>query len=400
MRILQIAPQIPIPLDDGGRIGIFGIMKYLSLRGHEVHFVAYRKDSDKGWAERELSKFCKPYILDVNTENKFVPALLNLFSAIPYNISKFIRKELADFLIEFLSETKVDVVHVDHLHLSWTVELIRKYSDAPVFLREHNLEMQIMERFSQEQKNPLLRFYANHQFRKLRKYEVEQCSKFNNCLMISRTDEQNLLRTNSRIKTSIIPAGVESYLLNEKKQKVIPYSLAHIGSLNWLPNLDSANWFINDILPDLSQTFPDIKLYIFGKGDMNKLKISAAVKKNVIAAGYVENIFEALRDKALVVVPLRIGGGIRIKVLEMLAAGNALISSSIGKEGIEVKDGEHLLVADSAEEFKVKIIDFFTGKINVEKLQQNGRSFVAENYTWEKIAEKLEKVYQQYIQKN
>ena len=399
MRILQISPQVPVPLDTGGRIGIYGITKYLAERGNEIHFVTYHKDIDHNWAIKELRKFCIPYILNVQTSNRILPAAFNLLSTIPYNISKFISSELKIFLIDFFRKNEVDIVHVDHLHLAWTINILRKLTDVPIVLREHNLEMMIMKRFYERQEKLILKTFAQIQYLKFKKYEPTLSEKFDMCITVSSKDEELLSEMNPKIKIQTITPGVDQKLLNYKRGSLKPFSIAHVGQLNWQPNLDSLQWFINDILPTVVKQHKDIKLYVYGAGDYTKIKIPEELLKNIIFKGYVEDIWKEMEDKTLLVVPLRIGSGIRIKILEMLAFGQSIITTSIGKEGLDLNDQEHLLVADSENEFAAKIIKFFNGEFDNLKMLKNSQNLVRENYTWEKIAEEFEQLYLNLINK-
>ncbi len=390
LKILQISPMVPFPLDNGGRIGIYGITNYLAKRNHKIDFVTFRKGSDYQYAYRELSKISTPHILDIGAENSIPGAVFNLFSGVPYNISKYNKRKLRKFLRQYFKNNSPDIVHVDNLHLGWTIDLIRKYTDCPVVLREHNVELLIMKRFSEAQSNIFLKLYSKWQYKKFLSYEPGTCAKFDLCLMITEEDRKFILDLNPDIKTAVVPAGVESALLERETVPVIPYSLYHIGSLKWLPNYDALSWFMKDIFPGIIKELPQVRLYLYGEGS-DSFKIDDQVKNNVVVKGWVEDIFEEIKDKDLAVVPLRIGGGMRIKLIELMALGKNILSTSVGSEGINAVPGVHLQAADSAEEFRNEIVKYFkTGSMS-----ENGkaRQFVAENYTWEKVAEKLENLY-------
>lgn len=390
LKILQISPMVPFPLDNGGRIGIYGITNYLAKRNHRIDFVTFRKDSDYDYAFGELSKICTPHILDIDAENSIPGAAANLFSRVPYNISKYNNRKLRAFLKQYFKNNSPDIVHVDNLHLGWTYDLIREYTDCPIVLREHNVELLIMKRFSEAQQNIFLKWYSNLQYKKFLKYEPETCAKFDLCLMITEEDRKFILDMNPEIKTAIIPAGVESSLLERGTVPVIPYSLYHIGSLKWLPNHDALSWFLKDIFPGVIKELPQVKFYIYGEGS-SSFKIDDAVKNNVVIKGWVEDIFEEIKDKDLAVVPLRIGGGMRIKLIELMALGKNILSTSVGSEGINAVPGKHMLTADSAADFRNEIIRHFKSGSGLDGAK--ARQFVAENFTWEKVAEKLENLY-------
>ncbi len=398
MKILQISPQVPLPLDDGGRKGIYGIAKGLADRGNGIYFVCYSKNTDNTSAEKELSTFCRPYIIDVDTKNNIGDVLLNLFSNVPYNISKFKKLELLRFVEKFLKNEQVDIVHVDHLHLGWIVDVIRNISNVPIVLREHNLELKIMERFYMKEKNLFIKGYAKLQYKKFIKYEPALAEKFDRCIMITSKDEQRLKELNPKVKTSVIGVGISKELLEVNKKDIIPYSLFHIGSLKWRPNYDGLVWYLEEVFPTIVTYQPKVKFFIYGIG-AEELRIPASLQNNIIKVGYVKDLWNEILDKQLAVVPLRIGSGIRVKIIEMLGIGQNIISTSIGKEGIDAENERHLLIADSADEFINKTIAYFNNEYDSAQLSLNAKQMIKEKYTWEKIAEQFENEYSSLLKK-
>lgn len=392
MKILQISPQIPYPADNGGKISIYGITQSLSLLGHDITLVCYYSGNFDKKKFDELSKICKPVFILHDTSNNILGSIKNLFSDVPYNISKYYSKSLENFVIDFLKENEVDIVHIDHLHLSWVVDIVKSIKNIPVVLREHNLEMQIMKRFYENTRNPILKLYSKIQYRKFLTYEPKQAIKFDKCIMISPEDEKSLKKLNSLIKTTTIPVGVEENILNYPSTKQAPYSLFHLGSLKWEPNLQGLNWFIDDILPNILKFFPQTKLYIFGEG-LNRLKVRKQFVHNVIKVGYVKDIWSAIKDKKLLIVPLRVGSGMRVKIIEMLAAGKLIVTTEIGKEGIDVLDGKHLFIANDSNTFQKKILDIFNDQVDESEIVFNAKEYIRENHLWSKIAKKFENEY-------
>ncbi|GAB6283121.1 MAG: glycosyltransferase [Ignavibacterium sp.] len=392
MRILQISPQISYPSDSGGRLSIYGITKSLADKGHEITFVTYIKDYPKQEDINELKKICKPIFIEWDTRNKLVGAFLNLFSLVPYNISKYYSKKLENFLVAFLKNNEVDLVHIDHLHMAWTIDIIKKITKVPVVLREHNLEMEIMKRFAKMESNILLKYFATFQFKKFQHYEPNQCKKFDYCIMITQKDETSLLKLSPDIKTKVIPAGVDNKIFTINNLNTQPQTLFHIGSLEWQPNYDGLVWFLSEIFPEIVNKFPNTKLYIYSKGT-EKLEISKEISNNVMICGYVKDIWQEIMDKQILIVPLRIGSGMRVKIIEMLAAGKIVVSTSIGKEGIEVKDGQEILIADNRNEFVRIIKDVFNNEIDTNNITATARNTMKKKYSWEKISNEFEKMY-------
>jgi len=393
MRILQIASQIPVPPTDGGKLSVWGVTKSLVKLGYKIDFVCYRNQNNYSESYELLSKYCTPYILNVRTDNNILGAVKNLFSSVPYNASKYYRKELVEFIKEYFLKNEVDIVQVEHLHMGWIVDEIRKFTSAKIILRQQNLETMIMKRFYENQQNPLLKFFAKMQFHKFITYEPMICKKFDMCVMISKIDEQKLRSMNKNINSCVIPAAVNDELFNHKKKNTIPFSLVHIGHIDWYPNLDGLNWFVNDILPQVVKHEPRTKLFVYGGGSTKHYKIPNNLQKNIEVVGFVDNLWKHLENKSLAVVPLRIGGGIRIKILELLATGTNLITTDVGKEGIEISHNKEVLVANSKDDFINMILDYFRNKFNSKELSSNGQNFIKNNYTWDKIGYKFEKLY-------
>lgn len=392
MRILQVAPQVPYPLDAGGRIGIFNITKSVAALGHEIDLVMYTQKDDNSEAYTILSEFCKPYFVKADTADSHLGALANLFSSVPYNISKYIRQEMRDKVLGMIAENDYDVVHIDHLHLAWLSEEIKRTKNIRVVLREHNLEMEIMQRFYENQKNPLLKVYAWLQYRKFRGYEPRLCKSVDSVIMITNVDRDKLLTFRRDITTRVIPAGVTEDFLNQPTGEVDPFTLFHVGSLEWIPNYAGLQWFIDEVMPELTKQEPRIRLHIYGKA-VEKLRLPETVKNAVIVTGYVTDLLSELSDKHICIVPLAVGGGIRIKVLEMLALAKVVISTSIGKEGIDAADGKEIFIADSAEQFIHKILYAVHNPEKSEAIRKNARQYIAENYTWSMLAKKFIECY-------
>jgi glycosyltransferase involved in cell wall biosynthesis len=215
--------------------------------------------------------------------------------------------------------------------------------------------------------------------------------------MISTEDERKLKSLNTNIKTAVVPAGVMSNLLTLQKGEVECGSIGFLGSLDWFPNLDGISWFIKSVMPKLVEKRPDIKLYLYGGGVPNDFYIPHSLENNIFIKGFVDEIWSEILSKELVVVPLRIGGGIRVKILELLAAGQNVITSAIGAEGIPVENEKHLLIANSAMEFVNKIDQFLSNRFDNSAMIKNGKELIASNYTWEIIAEKFERLYSSLI---
>ncbi len=392
MKILQVAPQVPLPEDSGGRIGIVNITRSLASLGHQVDLIMYTAKIPAKEIQEQLKGFCTPIFVRVDTGDSVAGAFKNLFSAIPYNISKYIRRGVADKVKEMIGKNNYDVVHLDHLHLAWLIPEIKKVAKVAVVLREHNVEMQIMERYYKNQSNLLLKSFAYMQYKKFINYEPAMCRLADAAAMITEVDEAIILQLDREINTKVIPAGVKEELFSGSEIPGIPNSLFHLGSLEWEPNLQGLQWFLEEVYPSVVRRIPGVKLFIYGRG-IEKVKIPAGLEPNVEAIGYAEDISAAIADKQICIVPLQVGGGIRIKVLEMMAMGKLVVSTPVGKEGIQAENGKELIVAATRAQFADAIVSVMNQTELAGQIVKQAKNLIREKYTWSSIAKMFEELY-------
>jgi len=325
MKVLYISPQIPYPLTDGGKISIYSSIKSLALLGHNIDFFAYAKNTKKNEAYDELKKICNPYFLDIDTPYTITGAIKNLFSNLPYNVEKYHRYDILPVFDKYFENNKPEIVFLNNIHMAWLYDYIKsKVPDAKIILREENFEAFIMYRFYQNTKNLLLKIYSYIQYKRLLKYETSITEKFDAVIMISQEDEKNIRNYNPRIKTFSIPSAVNTEV-EKSIEKIEKKTLAHVGSLSWEPNYQSLIWFIDNVMPLLIKKFTDVKLYIYGNLANRNIKIPNDLKNNIEIVGFVDDIKKHTLSKEVLVVPLQIGSGIRIKILEFLAWGAFIV---------------------------------------------------------------------------
>jgi len=275
---------------------------------------------------------------------------------------------------------------------------VKNNFNLPVALREHNIENMIIKRYYKNQKNIFIKYYAYLQYMKLYKYERIICEIFNRCLMITKNDEEIMKKMNSNIKTSVIPAGVDTTYFYPIDIKEEEYSLISVASMNWLPNIEAIEWFCKEILPLIKKKVQKIKLYIVGINPPNNIK--GLANNNVIVTGFVEDVRKYIAKGQVFIVPLKTGSGMRIKILNALAMRKAIVSTSVGCEGIEVVDGENIYIADNKQQFAEKVIYLLKNDDERKRLGQEGIKLIKEKYQWEKIAEQIETEYMEIIKEN
>lgn len=395
MNILQIAPRVPFPPDDGGAIGVYNITKYLALRGHNIRFLTF--SSDVGGLPAQFTRYCSPRVVNVITAHSPLKVGLSLFRQVPYTISKYYSKVFLKALFEEFQLSRFDIVHVDHLAMSpYGVAIKEKYG-IPIVLREHNLETVFLERFMKSEPQPFVRWFVRFEAARMRSFEPSICKKFNRCIMITENEQLALRQLDPSIKTAVIPAGVET-AMSPRNVIVKDHAILFLASLNWRPNIQGFQWFLDNVLPHVIKNYPSVLVTIVGKGDSGEL--SSLRHPNIRYVGYVEDVSPYIVESTLAIVPLFAGGGMRIKILELFAHGKPVVSTSVGCEGIQVENGRELFIADSPVEFANSIINILKDNGLQKRLGTNGQELVRKHYSWEAVAEQLEQIYLEETRSN
>lgn len=393
MKILQITPRLPYPLVDGGSIESYNTIKYLALRKHDITLISLVVERKK---VPELEKYCKLISIEKDTKNNFLGYIFNIFSNTPYTISKYLSNNIKKEIRELLKKDKYDIVVLNQLHTAYYGIFIKEEFNMPVVLREQNVETIIMRRFYKNNKNLFIKLYAYLQYKKLYKYESKICEIFDRCIMITKNDEKIIKEMNPNIKTNVIPAGVDTSYFSPIKVREEAFSIVSIASMDWLPNVEGIKWFCDKVYPLIRKIIPKIRLYIVGKNPPKIIK-KLNNRNNIIVTGYVKDVKKYFTKGQIFIVPLKTGGGMRIKILQALAMGKAIVSTSIGCEGIDVIDGKNIYIADKPEDFAQKVIFLLNNEKERKRLGDEGIKLVNEKYSWDKIIDDIEMEYQTII---
>ncbi|MBI5218653.1 MAG: glycosyltransferase [Bacteroidia bacterium] len=400
MKILQITNKVPFPALEGGSIAMNVITQGLIRSGHMVKVLAmntpkYNVETDMLPADYKKSTRIETVFLD--TRVKPVDALMNLlFSKESYNIARFISKEFETKLTDILKKEKFDIIQLEMLFVTPYIEVIRKYSDAKIILRAHNVEHFIWERMAANCRNPLKKFYLNILAKRLKIFETEQINKVDGIAAISQQDAEYLKQSGCRVPLIDIPVAVDNIEIDKRNSTIEFPSLFHLGSMNWMPNIEGIQWFLDNVWERVNKKYPYLKLYLAGRNMpewMLQLKLP-----NVVVLGEVENASDFLLSKSVMIVPLLSGSGMRVKIIEGLTFGKAIISTTIGAEGIECEHGKNILIADTPDEF-IRMIDVCISDENFCKtLGENARQLIMEKYNNAVVTQKLVGFYTSIIE--
>ena len=385
MRILVLLNRVPYPLNDGGAICSYYSVKGYIDAGCEVTCLAM--NTSKHYVD--LSKTGKAFagVRDIQTvplDNRIkpLPALLNLFGRKSYVVDRFQSQEYERKLTEILKQQTYDVVHVDNLPSCLYIDTVRRYSQTPIVYRAHNVEYNIWSRAADADTNPFKKMYLRIQAERLRKFELSSLQKADMVLAISKDDETFIKEIVPGKKTLVFPAGIdidESHVPDRPSE----VSLFFIGALDWLPNLQGLDWFLNDVWPQVHAAFPDLKFHLAGKKMPQQFYNYAS--QNVVAYGEVPSASEFMAQHSVLLSPALSGSGVRVKIIEALASGKVILSTTIAAEGSGTEDGKNILIADTAADYVRQIRRLIQETGLLASISKNARDFALDNFQNKKL---------------
>lgn len=394
MRILQLCHKPPKPEIDGGCIAMSKISEGLLAAGHELKILTASTHKHPFTPEKIDPKF----VASTNIESVFLDTRINIidaFSALvtadSYNISRFFSPDFDKKIRDILSENHFDVVHLESLFMTPYISTIRKACPAKIVLRSHNLEHLIWERLASSAGNPAKKMYLKHLASKLKKYEVKTINEVDGIATISQEDTDRFKEILCQVPLVSIPFGINlTQYENVTPRSSFESKLFHLGAMNWEPNKEGINWFYDEIWPKVKSE--NLSVHLAGR-EMPQHVFDLAEDKFVVH-GEVESATEFISNHDIMIVPLLSGSGMRIKIIEGLAMGKAIISTSIGAEGINVTHNENIIIADSAKAFAEAIKELCAQPEKVKQLGERGRQLVFEEYSNTRIIKRLTDFYQ------
>jgi glycosyltransferase involved in cell wall biosynthesis len=402
MRILQIFNRFPWPLKDGGAIANFNESMGCSHAGMELTIAAL--NTEKHYIEYEdlpehVKNMADIHLTYIDNRIKPQDALLNLFSKRSYHVDRFISDEFEKQLIEICQAKTFDVVVFESIFVAPYLAAIRKYSNAPCVLRQHNIEYKIWETLAQHDGNMLKRSYLRLLASRLKKYEVSMLNLFDGITVFTQTDSDMLRADNCQIPIGIFPFGINTEKLIINQENLEMPSVFHLGSMDWMPNQEAMNWFIQEVWYDLSADYPTLHFYLAGRNiplefyDYNN-------QNNIRVLGEVEDAIRLMNDKAIMIVPLFSGSGIRVKILEGMALGKCIVSTNLGAQGIDAVDGEHILIANTAEEFRAKLDYLLKNPREIKRIGNNASELARSKYNNKTLIQEKLNFYRNLVRKN
>lgn len=400
MKILQLCNKVPFPPKDGGCIAMNNLTQGLIDQGCEVKVLAINTKKhfiDIDTLPSDYRSRTNVEAVFIDTEVNIISAVSNLFSSRSYNIDRFYSQAFSDKLIELLKRQTFDIIQLESLYVSMYVDIIRKYSKAKIVLRSQNVEYLIWERLAEGAANPLKKLYLQLLAKRLKKYELEMLNKYDGIATITDLDALSYKKSGCTSPMVHIPFGVDSAKYIADPSITQFPSVFHIGAMDWMPNADGIKWVLENVWGKVQNKQPNVKLYLAGRNMpdwMKQLNIT-----NVLVEGEVEDSHKFINSKSIMIVPLSSGGGMRVKIIEGMALGKTIISTSVGAEGIAYENNKNIIIADTADEFVQAIVKCINDKTFAESIGNNAKALVEMKYDNQKICKNLVDFYQEIVNK-
>lgn len=401
MNILIVANKVPYPPNDGGAFATLNMALGLQNAGAKVTVAAITTPKHPTTSKdipEHLTQKIRFETAYIDTKINPVKGFLNfLFSRMPYNAVRFISKSFNNLLIDILKDNKFDIIQLEGLYVAPYIKTLRKYSRAPIALRAHNVEHEIWNRTVGIETNALRRFYLKNLAKRIEKMESRALKDVDLLVPISHRDEKILLQMGFSKLSHTCQTG---YLLDKSIgndiEPLYP-SVFHLGGLDWLPNREGLIWFLDNCWELISEIVPDVEFFIAGRNAPADFVKKVSTYKNVNFMGEVPDSKEFMLSKAVMVVPLMAGSGMRIKIVEGLSLGKAIVSTSIGAEGIDAKDGEEIMIANKANELVAKAVKLLSDKEKFLSMCKNAKNFANQKLDNDKLVKDLFNFYQDII---
>lgn len=399
MRVLWISQNLPYPPKTGVLQRNYNLIRE-ACSFADVHLVAIVKDDilpdfDEGIARRELGKLCasvRAVRLPVEQSRIrfFGVVLMSLFTRLPFAVNWATAKELGDALSDAAATLSYDVVYVDTISMAGYRRL---FDGTPAALNHHNIESHLLERRLSYERNPLKRFYFQQESTKLSRYEGEAALEFDTHLVVSSLDAERLRAIRPDVSTHVIANGVDVEFFRPANRRPEPGHLVMVSGMNWFPNRDAVLFFIDAVWPVLSAKLPSARLTIVGASPPPPVVALAARDPRVRVTGFVDDVRPYMERGQVYLCPMRDGGGTRVKVLDALAMGIPIVSTTMGLEGIPVEPERDVLVADTPADFTRQVVRLTQDEALCARLSASGRTFVERHFSWTAVGRQLQSAF-------
>jgi glycosyltransferase involved in cell wall biosynthesis len=400
MKVLILCHKPPYPAIDGGCVAMKNMAQNLLGLGYDVNIISLATFKhpfiESAYPEGFLKK-TNFKAIDIDIKLNVLDAFSNLITSDSYNISRFFSTTVEEEIKECLSSFKPDTVFLESLFMGPYLSTIRSFDqNIKTVLRSHNLEYLIWQRHKENSNNPIKKLYLGLLVTQLREYEFEILKQIDGVLAISPLDKKHYLeKTEIKAPIEVVSLGID--IKEEQLHDLKPNAFFHLGAMDWEPNLQGIHWFLHDVWPLILSKSPDATLTLAGKNIQNYTLPSFAQNQNIQIVSEVTDAKAFMKSNGIMLVPIVIAGGIRIKIIEGMSYGVPVISTEIGAEGLNATDGVEIMTATTAEDMATKALELINDSTALKKIRTNGLNFAKSHFDNEIIKQKLKRFLEEKI---
>jgi glycosyltransferase involved in cell wall biosynthesis len=396
MNILIVTDYLPYPSISGDTIRVYNLIQRIS-RVHEITLLVLFDSPEFKDSISHLMEFCRQVTVVDHHWPDPLTCLPDMFQYLmegkPMELRLLYSQQMGELIDRLTSEQDFDIVQIEHSRLALYRDNISPKSNCASILTFHNVAYDQSDRISHIEKNQMDRFRSWIFSHQIKSWEPAYAGNFDRCITVSDVDRKNLLGQNPDLAIEVVPNGTDTKKFQPLEGGQTVPTLLFIGSMSYAPCVDGAVYFCHEILPYIRELIHDIQVWIVGASP--SAQVTQLANESVHVTGYVEDIVPFYKKSMVSIVPIRAGGGTRLKILEAMAFGRPVVSTTIGCEGLDVINGEHLLVADDPRKFAEQTIRLLKDKSLYCRIAENARDLVVNKYDWDVIADDLLKVYQE-----
>jgi polysaccharide biosynthesis protein PslH len=396
MKVLMLTQVLPYPPDSGPKVKTWNVIKHLA-KNHEVYLVSFVR-GDQSKDIEFLSRICKAvYALPIirNPLYDIWALIVSLLSGQPWMMVRDDRLVMRQLISHLSGQTQFDVVHADQLNMA---QYAVRVPNARKILDMHNALWLLYKRLAKTMESGPKKWLLERDWRLLKQYEGKMCREFDGLLTVSSEDKTALeeaMGYSADNKLRIVPIAVDTDENHPIKRKPDAAHILSIGTMYWPPNIDGILWFLKEILPLIRVRYPDVIFDVVGARPPKEIEVFSCNDKGVRVTGYIEDVTPFLAEAGVMIVPLRSGGGMRVKILNAMAQALPVITTAIGCEGIEVDPGKHLLIANTPGDFADAVINLLGNRELAEKIGGQGRLLVEQKYDYRLVGHLIDEIYQE-----
>ncbi len=399
MKILQVTNKVPYPTTDGGAIACMNLTRGFSLLGHKVTILAMNTMKHQVKLEKipeSVTDLADFRLVNVPAKITKLAALVNLlFTNKPYSAVRFISKPFEKELKKILKQKSFDIVQLEGLYVCPYIPVIRKYSNAKIVYRAHNIEHEIWNRTA-AMANGFEKWYLKNLSKRIKRFEKNQLNKYDLLVPITERDGIILDKLGNKKPRHVSQTGIDSSMLIPNSKNLEHPSLFHIGSLDWAPNQEGLIWFLDNCWNDIHEKYPELKFYIAGRNAPVWFQRKLGLP-NVVYKGEVDDAYKFMNSKSIMMVPLNSGSGMRIKIIEGMALGKPIVTTTIGTEGISTTSGENIIVAQDKQGFVDAVSELIENYEFFTNISRNAIEYIHRNFDNLASAEALVEFYKKHV---